>query len=437
MYNLHNSQYLAKYFHINTAYKSIKKDSMKRQHKYVILGGGTTAGYAVKELIEQKVDGENIAIISAENTIPMNRPPLSKGFLKEEMKEEETYIGDESFYNKNGVNLYLNSHAKEFNPNNNTITIGENEVIEYQILLIATGASPIILDIPGKDMDGIHYLRSVDDSKDIMKRAQKAKKAVVVGGSYIATETAAALHNHGVKVTMVYPEKHLLGNFAVEEMGVFFDQMFKDKGIELVADHEVTEFHGKRKVKEVRLKYGKEFDADMVVVGVGVKPNIDIFEGTGLELYNGIVVNEYCETNFPNVFAAGDVARFPDKIYGGYRRIEHWENAFEMGKTAAHSMIGYHEPYVYIPFFFSDIFDFSYEFYGDASFGEEYIIRGDINKGNFSVLWFKESALQAAFLSGKRPEEETKKIKEWILNRTMLNTELLERTEVPFEEAAV
>lgn len=410
---------------------------MKIQHKFVILGGGTTAGYAAKELIEQKADGENIAIISAENTIPMNRPPLSKGFLKDEMKEEKTYIRDEAFYNDNGINLYLETRALEFNPNNKTIKIGEDEFIEYQRLLIATGASPIILDIPGKDLEGVHYLRSVDDSKDIMEKAKKAKKAVVVGGSYIATETAAALHKHGVKVTMVYPEKHLLGNFSVEEMGIFFDQMFEEKGIELIPDHEVTEFKGENHVEIVRLKHGKEFDADMVVVGAGVKPNTELFEGTGLELYNGIVVNEYCETNFPNVFAAGDVARFPDKIYGGYRRVEHWENAFEMGKNAAHSMLGYHEPYVFVPYFFSDIFDFSYEFFGDANFGEEYIIRGDVSKGDFSVLWFKEAVLQAAFVSGKRPEEETKKINEWILNRTLLNTEVMERTEVPFEEAAV
>jgi 3-phenylpropionate/trans-cinnamate dioxygenase ferredoxin reductase component len=410
---------------------------MITQHKYVILGGGTTAGYAVKELIKQKADPQNIAIISAEDTVPVDRPPLSKGFLKSEMQENETYIENDRFYEDKGISLYLGIRATNFNQEEKRIRITDEEAIQYDYLLIATGASPIQLEIPGSGLENIFYLRNIADAIAIKEKAQQAKSAVVIGGSYISTEVAASLKSLGLDVTIVFPEHYLLERFSVPEMGVFFNQLFKDNGVTLVNQQMVSEIIGNDKAEKVKLSSGEVISTDLVVAGIGVKPNTDLFENSGLEIDDGILVNEFCETNLPDVFAAGDVARFPDLVYGGTRRVEHWENAFEMGKNAAKSMIGYKEPYRFLPFFFSDIFDFSYEYFGDPSNANQHVIHGDINKGNFSVFWFKDAIMDAAFLSADRPEVEREKVKEWIMKKTHLNTEVMEHSEVPFQEASV
>lgn len=410
---------------------------MITEHKYVILGGGTTAGYAVKELVKQKVDPQNIAIISAEKTVPVDRPPLSKGFLKGEMEETETYIEDDKFYEEKGITLYLGTMATDFNQEEKLIQITGDEAIRYNYLLIATGASPIRLEIPGSDLENIFYLRKVADSKAIKEKAKNAKSAVVIGGSYISTEVAAGLKTLGLNVTIVFPEHYLLERFSVPEMGVFFNQFFEEKGITLASEQMVKELIGEKRIEKVKLSSGETINTDMVVAGIGVKPNTNIFERSGLEIDDGIRVNEYCETTLPDVFAAGDVARFPDLVYGGTRRIEHWENAFEMGQNAAKSMIGYKEPYKFLPYFFSDLFDFSYEYFGDPSNANRHVVHGDVNKGNFSVFWFKDAIMDAAFLSADRPEVERKKVKEWILEKTHLNPDVLEKSDVPFQEASV
>lgn len=410
---------------------------MTTKYKYVILGGGTTAGYAAEELIKQKVDPKNICIISAEKTVPVDRPPLSKGFLKDEMKEEEAYIENEKSYQEKGIDLYLDVTVNGINQEENLIPLTSEEQIQYDHLLIATGASPVKFSIPGSDLNNIFYLRTVNDSKAIKSQAKKSTKAVVVGGSYISTEVAAGLKSLGLDVTIVYPEEYLLERFSVKEMGVFFNQMFEEKGVHLKNGQIVEAFLGKDNVEKVKLSSGEELEADMVVAGIGVKPNTEIFSNTGLDIDDGIIVNEFCETNFPEIYVAGDVARFPDLIFGGTRRVEHWENAYEMGKNAAKSMVGHKEPHKFLPFFFSDIFDFSYEYFGDPKNADQHIVHGDVNKGDFSIFWFKGPIMDAAFLSSTRPEAEREKVKFWILNKTHLNTNVMEQSEVPFQEEAV
>lgn len=410
---------------------------MITDYKYVILGGGTTAGYAVKELIKQKVDPSNIVIISAEKTVPVDRPPLSKGFLTNEMNEQEAYIEDDRFYKESGITLLLDTRATGFDQEEKLIHVSEEESIRYQYLLIATGASPVTLDMPGKDLENIFYLRNVNDSKAIKEAAKNAKSAVVIGGSYISTEVASGLKTLGLDVTIVFPEHYLLERFSVEEMGVFFNQMFENKGVNLINEEMVSEIIGDDKVEKVKLASGRMLIADMVVAGIGVKPNTELFENTGLEINDGVVVNEFCETTLPDVFAAGDVARFPDLIYGGTRRIEHWENAYEMGQNAAKSIIGYKEPHNFLPFFFSDVFDFSYEYFGDPSNANQHVIHGDVNNGDFSVFWFKDAIMDAAFLSSTRPEVEREKVQEWIMKKTHLNPEVMEHSDVPFQEQAI
>jgi NADPH-dependent 2,4-dienoyl-CoA reductase/sulfur reductase-like enzyme len=399
-------------------------------YKYLIIGGGTTAGYAAQEFVEQGIDKRALCIISAESILPMNRPPLSKQYLKDPHKDDELLINDNSFYVSNGIDLLLDSRVKSVDFGGNVVTLESGEQISYEKLLIATGSKLKRLDVDGGNLENIFYLRRIDQADKIRQQAEKSKNAVVIGGGYIGSETAAVLSDMGLNVTMIIPEDQLLAKFANEEIGDYFKKVYNDHGVKMIFNDEVVGFNGNSVVKEVELATGKRIATDMVVAGIGVEPNLEIFKDTALKMDQGIQVNEFCETNIDDVYAAGDVAEFPDKIFDKMRHIEHWENAFEQGKNAAMVMSGKREPYIFIPFFFSDIFDISYEYYGDQGDADDTVVRGDIKSGNFSYWWFKGNRLLAAFIMSTRPVEEGEKARQWISFKTMINKEKLADNDV-------
>jgi NADPH-dependent 2,4-dienoyl-CoA reductase/sulfur reductase-like enzyme len=390
-------------------------------YKYLILGGGTTAGYAAQEFVEQGIGKNELCVVSAESLLPMNRPPFSKQYLVDESADDEILINEKIFYDKNGIDVKLETCAKKVDFGKKKVELDNGENIGYEKLLIATGSSLKHLGVDGGDLKNIFYLRNIKHADKIRKKAEKSKNAVIVGGGYIGSETAASISEKGVKVTMVIPEDQMLAKFTNEDLGKFFKKVYKEHGIDLIFEDEVIAFHGDDKVKEVELASGKKLEADMVVVGIGVEPNISLFEGSSIKIGNGIRINEYCETGVDGVYAAGDVVEFPDFIFNKKRHVEHWENAFEMGKHAALVMTGKREPYIFLPYFFSDFFDYSYEYFGDQSSADFSATRGNIESGDFSHWWFQEKRLVAAFVMSKRPEEEGKKAREWIKTRTPIN----------------
>jgi len=315
-------------------------------YKYLILGGGTTAGYAAQEFIEQGIGKDELCLVSAESILPMNRPPLSKQYLVDEGADDEILINGKVFYDKNGIEVKLETCAKKIDFGKKQAELDNGDTIGYEKLLIATGSSLKHLGVDGENLENVFYLRNIKHADKIREQAEKSKHAVIVGGGYIGSETAASISEKDVKVTMVIPEDHMLAKFTDESLGNFFKNVYQERGIDLIFKDKVVAFHGDDKVEEVELASGKKLKTDLVVIGIGVEPNTSIFEGTALTIGNGIRINEYCETSIDGVYAAGDVVEFPDFIFNKKRHVEHWENAFEMGKHAALVMTGRREPYI-------------------------------------------------------------------------------------------
>ncbi|MFW6224141.1 MAG: NAD(P)/FAD-dependent oxidoreductase, partial [Bacteroidota bacterium] len=338
-----------------------------KNYKYLIIGGGTTAGYAAAEFVEQNIKQGELCIISAEKILPMNRPPLSKDYLKDESNDDELLINDKQFYLNHDIEVMLETTAKEVKFAEKKVVVDSGEEIGYEKLLIATGSSVIHPGLENENLENIFYLRNVVHSDKIRVAAEEAKNVVIIGGGYIGTETAAILKEMGLQVSMIIPEDKLLAKFATPEIGEFFRNLFREKGVDLYFKEEANGFEGREKVEMVKMGSGRDLPADLVVVGAGVRPNVTLFEDTHLNINQGIVVDEYCQTNIPDVFAAGDVVEFPDVVFDKIRHVDHWENAFEQGKHAARVMTGKFERYNFLPFFFSDVFEYSYEFFGDSS----------------------------------------------------------------------
>ena len=403
-------------------------------YKYVILGGGTTAGFAAAEFVKQGVPPGELCIVSNENILPMNRPPLSKEYLQDEDKDDGILINKKDFYELRGVDVKLETWAQAVDFVAKTVDLNSNETLHYDKLLIATGSQLRYLDVPGNDLENIFYLRDITHSDAIRECAADAETAVVIGGGYIGTETAASLTAHDVKVTMVLPEDHILAKFAPSDIAELFQKKFREKGIDFIFNDLATAFEGDGKVQEVLLKSGKRLQADMVVVGIGVVPALKLFKETNLKIDKAIVVNEFCETNIPDVYAAGDVAEFPDFIFDKLRHVEHWENAFEQGEHVARVMMGIREPYFFLPYFFSDIFEYSYEYFGDPETADAVVNRGDVSSGDFSTWWLDGNKVVAAFIMSTRPDAERKKVRDWIIQKSYINKDKIGDANIPVEE---
>lgn len=392
-----------------------------KKFKYLIIGGGTTAGYAAEEFVEQGIGKGELCIISSEKILPMNRPPFSKQYLKDPGEDDEILINEGDFYDSNGIEVMLETVVHSVDFGRKQVEPDGGEVVAYDKLLITTGSRIRTLDVKGGDLGNIFYLRRKEHSDRIREQAKKSRKAVVVGGGYIGSETAAILSEMGLEVTMIIPEERLLSKFTDEKLGAFFERIYNDHGIELMFGEKVTAFHGNDNVDEVELGSGKKVKTDMVVAGIGVEPDLDLFDKGMLNTRKGIVVNEYCETGVEDVYAAGDVAEFPDPTFDKKRHVEHWENAFEMGKHAARVMTGKREPYIFVPFFFSDIFELSYEYFGDQTTANHAVTRGNTDEADFSHWWFRDNRPVAAFVMSSRPEEEGEHARKWIKNKMNIN----------------
>ncbi|MFW5692291.1 MAG: NAD(P)/FAD-dependent oxidoreductase [Chloroflexota bacterium] len=398
-----------------------------RRYSYVILGGGVAAGYAADEFIERGLEPGQLAIISADDTVPYERPPLSKSFLQGEETASNILINDEQFYAENGIDVYLNSRVTRVEPSEKRLHIPGQEPINYEKLLICTGSHVNKLDIPGSDLEGVMYLRLLDDATDIRQRAERGEQVVVLGGGYIGMETAAVMRQLNLDTTMVFPESRLMSErFFTPAMSNFFEQYYRERDVRFVPNDLPVEIMGKDgKVSDVRLKSGKTLPADFVIAGIGVAPNDELFEKLSLTVDDGVVVNEYLETNADDIYAAGDIASYYDVIFDKQRRIGHWDNARAQGRYAARRMLGVDdEPFVKVPYFFSDVFDLSYEFWGEVAEDDQSIIRGDINSGSFSVWWLRGGRLVGAFVMD-RPDEEREAARTWIASGEEIPVALL------------
>jgi NADPH-dependent 2,4-dienoyl-CoA reductase/sulfur reductase-like enzyme len=373
--------------------------------KYLIFGGGMVAGYAAKQLAAGGLRPGELHIVSADSSIPYERPPLSKGFLAGKDPEASIFINTDDFYRKHEIEVQLNCFVDGVDPGRKTIHLRSGAEIGFEKLVVATGAQVRKLNIPGADLPGVYYLRTLEDSKRIREKAGGAKRAVVMGGGFIAMEVTSVLAQRGIETTMVLPEDRIWKRFFSATMSQFFEKYYTEQGVRFAKNTKVMELKGAGAVKSAVLQSGEILDCDMVVAGIGVTPITEPLLKSGIELKDGVVVNEYLETNRPDILAAGDVASYYDALFDKHRRAEHWDNAVSQGQHCARSLLGEHTPFVHVPYFFSDVFDLSYEFWGDPSGADDIVERGDMSSSSFSVWWLRQGRLAAAFLMN-RPEEE-------------------------------
>ena len=371
------------------------------------------AGYAAKQLAELGLPKGELAILSADSVVPYERPPLSKSFLAGKDSEDAIKINPDDFYKKQGMELRLDCEVASLDLKRKRLILKGGDEFEFQKLMIATGARPRTLNIPGSTLQHLFYLRTLSDSKSIRNAAEKVNHALVIGGGFIGMEVAAVLAQKGIEVAMVLNDDRVFKRLFSPEMSRFFESYYAARGVRLIKSMSVTELRGDGTVKSAVLRDGQNIQCDLVVAGIGVSPAIEVVSNSGLDLDDGILVNEYLQSSHPDVSAAGDVANYRDVLFGKRRRVEHWDNAVSQGQYCARSIMGDKAPFRHVPYFFSDVFDLSYEYWGDSSDADQVVHRGDLASNSFSVWWVRQQRVVAAFTMN-RPDEERNVAPKWI-----------------------
>jgi NADPH-dependent 2,4-dienoyl-CoA reductase/sulfur reductase-like enzyme len=323
-------------------------------------------------------------MLSNDDAAPVDRPNLSKDYLAGNAPEEWIPLRGDDFYADNAIELRLKTNVAAIDPRGREVSLSDGSKVPYDRLLLATGAEPVRLPIPGADQPHVHTLRSLADSRAIVERAKTAKRAVVIGASFIGLEAAAALRARKIEVHVVAPEKRPMERILGPEMGDFVRALHEEHGGVFHLEDTAAAIDGKR----VKLKSGGTLEADVVVVGVGVRPRLDLAEKAGLTIDRGVVVDAFLETSAPGIFAAGDIARWPDPYSGQAIRVEHWVVAERQGQAAAVNMLGYREKFEAVPFFWSQHYDIPINYVGHAEKWDELAIEGDI-AGKDCLLRFK------------------------------------------------
>jgi NAD(P)H-nitrite reductase len=337
----------------------------KHAFTYVIVGGGLSGASAVEGIRERDATG-SILLIGDEKHLPYNRPPLSKQLWFGKTRVEDIFIHDQDYYRQQGVTVLSTARAAKVDPEGKTLTLDNGDNYRFDKLLLATGVSPRKLSIPGGDLDGVCYFRNLDDYERIQARVVTAESALVIGGGFIGSELAAAL-NTNLHVTLLFPSAYICNRVFPKLLGLAVQRKFQERGVR-VLDSEMPTSIARSNGGFVTLTTGgKQILSDLVIVGVGTEPNVHLAQVAGLEVGDGIVVDEYLRTSHPDIYAAGDVAFFPHAALGQRMRIEHWDNALNQGKWAGRNMAGAEEVFDYQPFFFSDLFEFGYEATGEVS----------------------------------------------------------------------
>ena len=373
----------------------------------VIVGGGLSTGRAIKSYREAGGDGP-ITLFSKDAHVPYHRPPLSKRFLRGEIPAEETFVEPEQFYRDNDVDLHLETSVSELDLHDRRLRIDGGGQKGFDKLLIASGATPRTLGVPGAELEGVHALRTLDDSARIHDAAENARHAVVVGAGFIGMEVAASLSQLGLEVTLVHRGKGLFEILRARQVMQFLEDLYGKHNVELVLADEVASFNGFSKLDSVVTKRGRVAQAELAVVGVGVAPWVDWLETSGLPLDNGVVVNERFEAGPEGVWAIGDVARFYDPVFGKHRRIEHWSHANYSGTKVGELMAGKDGAYDVVSTFFSEVFGFTFRLLGDVDDVEGIVYRGSLEDNDAILFYLLEERLVGALIVGQDEATETR-----------------------------
>jgi NADPH-dependent 2,4-dienoyl-CoA reductase/sulfur reductase-like enzyme/nitrite reductase/ring-hydroxylating ferredoxin subunit len=361
--------------------------------RVVIVGGGA-AGFAAAEMLRRHDFRGGIVMLSNDDATPVDRPNLSKDYLAGTAPEDWLPLRADDFYSESGIELRLKSNVGSIDARAREVALADGSRIAYDRLLLATGAEPVRLSIPGADRPHVHILRSVADSRAIVEAAKAARRAVVIGASFIGLEVAASLRTRGLEVHVVAPESRPMERILGPEMGDFIRSLHEEHGVLFHLGNTPVEIDD----KQVKLNDGGSLAADLVVMGVGVRPRLDLAERAGLAIGRGVMVNGFLETSAPGVFAAGDIARWPDPHTGQAIRVEHWVVAERQGQTAALNMLGLREAFDAVPFFWSQHYDIPINYLGHAESWDEIAIEGDV-AGKDCLLRYKQKGRTLAVAS--------------------------------------
>ena len=368
---------------------------MAKPDSIVIVGGGLAGANAAFAARELGYTGP-VTVIGDESTFPYERPPLSKEYLRGEKKLEEAFVKPADEYAEKNIELRGGRRAVGVDAKAKTITLDDGTSLAYGALLLATGSEPRHLDVPGADLAGVHYLRNAPDSDAIRAAADEAESVVVIGGGWIGTEVAASLRQRGRNVTLLalppQPLEHVLGS----EVAGVYRRLHEENGTRMVIGR-VAELTGDSRVREVVLTDGQRLPADVVVVGVGAMARVDLAQAAGLHVHSGgVEADQFLQTSAPDIYVAGDIASAWHPRYRRHIRIEHWDNAIEQGKVAAHNILGDRQAYERTPYFYSDQFDLGMEYRGLARGWDQVVIRGDLDAREFDAFWLAGGRVVAA-----------------------------------------
>jgi NTE family protein len=373
----------------------------------VIVGGGLASARAIKAFRESGGEGP-VTLFSLDDVVPYHRPPLSKRFLRGEAEREDTFVEPEQFYRDHDADVHLEQGVRALRTAERTLELDDGSSKRFDKLLIASGATPRRLDVPGFDLENVFTLRRLADSQAIRDAARSSRQAVVVGAGFIGMEVAASLSQLGLEVTLVHRGKGLFEVLRARQVEQFLSELYGRNGVQLVLADEVAQFGGRGKIDSVETKRGQTYQADLAVVGIGVSPTTGWLEGSGLELDDGVVVNDRWETGAEGVWSAGDVARFYDPIFGRARRIEHWSNANYAGTQVGRLMAGGEGGFDIVSTFFSEVFGFSFKVFGDVDICDEIVFRGTLEDGKAIAFYLDGGRLTGCLLVGQDEETENR-----------------------------
>jgi 3-phenylpropionate/trans-cinnamate dioxygenase ferredoxin reductase component len=406
---------------------------MSAEQTHVIIGA-SLAGAKAAETLRAEGFGGRLVLLGAEDERPYERPPLSKEYLRGEAGREKVYVHDAGFYDEQDIELRLGRRAVALDVSASEIGLDDGERLRYDRLLLTTGAAPRRLTTPGSELDGVLYLRSVEDCDALRQRLDRGGSVVVVGAGWIGAEVAASARQRGLDVTVLDPAAVPLERVLGAEIGAIYRDIHSDHGTRMLMGTGVEAFEGGTAVERVRTSDGRVLECDFVVIGVGVEPRTELAAEAGLTIDNGIAVDERLRTSAPAVFAAGDVANAHHPFYGERIRVEHWANALNQGPAAARSMLGGESAYDRLPYFLSDQYEVGMEYSGFARRWDRVVLRGDPARREFIAFYMVGDRVVAGM--NVNVWDVTEPIQQLIRERASVADRALADTDIPLAELA-
>ena len=407
-----------------------KDDAMEMKNGAVIIGAGHAGGMTAISLRQRQYQG-SITLIGEENSLPYQRPALSKGFLAGEIEEKRLYLKSQDYFDKNNIRIIRNCKVVAIDRNNKTILLENQKQFSYEKLIIATGSIVNKLKTNSRETD-LYYLRTIRDSLKIREKLRSKNKITIIGAGYIGLEIASIATKKNLEVSVLELENRVMGRVVSAEVSDFFQKKHQSEGVEFKFNTSITDIEDRGKQKRIICSDGSFLNTDVVIIGVGIKPNIELAKSSGLTCDNGILVDANGQTSDPHIFAVGDCSNHPNNIFKQRLRLESVQNAVEQAKSIAASIAGSHKPYQEVPWFWSDQYNIKLQIAGISQDHDHRVIRGYPEEEKFAVFYQKEKRLIA--VDAINSPKEFMVGKKWIAMQAKIPLELIRNVDVDLKK---